>query len=211
MKKILIFVGLCSTFLLSTCRKDVYVPDLCFSDDVLPIFVSNCAMSGCHNSIDKKEGYDLSNYEGIMKGIKPGHPLKSEIYETIKGSEPEMPQNPYPKLSAKDVNTIKLWIQMGALNSSDCSACDTSSYTYSGRINGIMQTWCVGCHSPTSSGGGFDLSNYTGVVNSIANNKLLGSINHQSGFFAMPQGAGKLSQCDIDAITKWVNAGYPNN
>jgi mono/diheme cytochrome c family protein len=49
------------------------------------------------------------------------------------------------------------------------------------------------------------------VVNSIANNKLLGSIKHLQGFSQMPKNGGQISQCEIDAIEKWVNAGYPNN
>jgi hypothetical protein len=47
-----------------------------------------------------------------MKGIKAKHPLRSEIYNTIKGRNPSMPENPYPKLSSSDVNMIKLWINM---------------------------------------------------------------------------------------------------
>lgn len=59
---------------LSTCTYDIYNPDICFQENILPIFVSNCAMTGCHNSIDKAEEYDFSNYEGIMKGVEPKHP-----------------------------------------------------------------------------------------------------------------------------------------
>jgi hypothetical protein len=49
------------------------------------------------------------------------------------------------------------------------------------------------------------------VVSSIANNKLLGSLKHLSGFSAMPKNASQLSLCDITAIEKWIAAGYPNN
>lgn len=125
--------------LFSTCAKDVYTPDACFSEDVLPIFVSNCTMAGCHNATDKEEGYDLTNYAGIMQGIKPNHPMQSEIYLTIRGSNPSMPQSPYGKLSRKDFNTIKTWIVNGAPNSSNCRSCDTVNFTYSGRISNIMQ------------------------------------------------------------------------
>ncbi len=100
---------------------------------------------------------------------------------------------------------------MGAKNSSNCTDCDTTNYTYSGRINPIIQTWCKGCHSATSPGGGINLSSYAGVVSSIPNNQLLGSIKHISTFSAMPKGTTQLSQCDIDAVEKWINAGFPNN
>lgn len=205
------FLLIISFFLLTTCTKDQAGPDGCFQEDVFPIFVSNCTMSGCHNSKDKKAGYDLSNYEGIMKGIKSKHPLNSEIYNTIRGNNPSMPEKPYAKLSSKDVNMIKLWINMGARNSSNCKNCDTINFTYTGRVKGIMQIWCVGCHNSANSGGGFDLSSYSGVVSSLANNKLLGSVKHLPGFSAMPQSGGQISSCDISAIEKWIANGYPNN
>lgn len=196
---------------LSTCTRDFYTPDACFREDVLPIFVSNCSMSGCHNPTDREEGYDLTTYEGIMKGIKPNHPLQSEIFTTIKGSHPSMPPSPYPKLGRENLNTIKMWIEIGAPNSSNCRTCDTVNFTYSGRISGLFQTWCVGCHNSGNAGGGFDLSSYNGVINAIPNNKLLGSIKHLAGFSSMPKNSGQIPQCEIDAVENWINAGYPNN
>ncbi len=206
-----IAILLSSLLLLTTCTKDQAGPDGCFQEDVLPIFVSNCAMSGCHNSKDKKGDYDLSNYEGIMTGVVPKHPLRSEVYNVIRGKNPSMPANPYPNLSSRDVNMIKLWINMGARNTSNCRACDTNNVTYSGRIKSIMQTWCVGCHNTSNSSGGYDLTDYSSIVNGISNNKLLGSIKHLQGFSPMPQAGGQVSQCDISAIEKWILSGYPNN
>lgn len=209
MKKILSLILL--SILLTTCTKDIAGPDGCFQEDVLPIFVSNCTQAGCHNSKDKKEGYDLSNYEGIMRGIKPKHPLQSEIYKTIKGNNPSMPEQPYSKLSSKDVSMIKLWINMGAKNSSNCRTCDTTDYSYSGRIQKTLQTWCVGCHNASSAGGGYDLSDYAGVVNSISNNKLLGSLKHLPNYKPMPKNTNALQACEINAIEKWIAAGNLNN
>lgn len=100
---------------------------------------------------------------------------------------------------------------MGAPNSSNCSACDTTNVGYAGRVQPLMQTWCVGCHNASNSGGGYDLSDYAGVSNAVAGNKLLGSIKHLQGYSAMPQSGGQLSACDISAIEKWVNGGFPNN
>ncbi len=209
MKKyvILIFVSL----LLSTCTYDIYSPNACFNEDVLPIFISNCTYSGCHNAKDKESGYNLTNYDGIMKGISPKHPLQSELYNVIRGSNPSMPPSPYSKLSDKDLNTIKDWIKMGARNTSNCKICDTTSFTYNSRVKIVLQSWCVGCHSSGNAGGGYDLSDYNGVVAAITNNRFLGSIKHQSGFSAMPKNSNQLSQCDLTAIEKWVASGYPNN
>ena len=196
-------------FLFSTCASDVYSPDVCFQENVLPIFVSNCSMKGCHNSVDKKEGFDLTSYEGIMKGISPNHPLQSEVYNVIRGRNPSMPID--KKLNQKDISYIKIWIKMGAKNTSNCSNCDSTEYSYSGRIKPIITNWCVGCHSGSGGGGGYDFSTYDGIATSIVNNKLLGALNHLPGFFFMPQNTNKLTDCDLSAFTKWVNSGYPNN
>jgi hypothetical protein len=202
---------LVSLAILTTCTKDIYSPNVCFAEDVLPIFISNCTMSGCHNQTNHSDGYDLTTYEGIMKGIKAKHPLTSEIYLTIRGNNPSMPQSPYPKLSIIDVNTIKTWIRAGAQNTSNCIGCDTTNYSYSGRVKPLLDTWCAGCHSSSNSGGGIDVSSYGGVVNSISGNKLMGSLNHTNGYSAMPQNGSKLQQCEIDAVQKWINFGFPNN
>lgn len=100
---------------------------------------------------------------------------------------------------------------MGAQNTSNCGGtCDTSSYTYSGRISGIINTWCTGCHSASNKGGGYDLTSYSGVAATAINNRLIGCLKQSTGFSPMPKN-NKLTDCDITAIVKWVNSGYPNN
>lgn len=211
-KKNVILYVVCLSFLLTTCAKDVYNPDVCFNKNVLPIFISNCTMSGCHNSTDHEAGYDLSNYDGIMQGVKTKYPLFSEVYNSIKGNKPSMPPRSYPKLKALDVTYIKIWIDMGADNSSNCGGgCDTSNFSYTGRINPIMQTWCVGCHNPSNAGSGISLSDYTGISSTKAISRMLGSLKHLQGYYAMPQSGNPLSSCDINIIEKWINNGYPNN
>ena len=194
---------------LSTCTSDVYNPDVCFQENILPIFVSKCGMPGCHNSVDLEHGYDLTNYEGIMKGVKPKHPLLSEVYKVISGNNPSMP--PGPKLDQKEITYIKIWIKMGAKNTSNCNSCDTSRHSYSGRIAPLMTTWCVGCHNSESAGGGYDLSDYNGVATAISTNRFSGAVNHLSGFIPMPQNTAKLNDCDVNAINSWIAEGYPNN
>ena len=48
-------------------------------------------------------------------------------------------------------------------------------------------------------------------LNSIANNNLLGSIEHSSGYNTMPQNGSQLSGCQISKIRSWINAGHPND
>jgi hypothetical protein len=207
MKKIISLVAL--SVCLGTCTYDVYNPDICFQEKILPIFVTKCGMTDCHSAADHRGGYNLTNYDGIMRGIKPGHPYQSEIYNQIRGNNPSMP--PDQPLSKQEVTYIKIWIKMGAKNSSGCSGCDTSAYTYSGRIRPLFDTWCTGCHNASSAGGGYDFSGYSGIVVAITNGHLLGSIKHSPGFIPMPQGGPQLNDCDISAVEKWINSGYPQN
>jgi hypothetical protein len=168
-------------------------------------------MSGCHNSSNHEAHYDLTNYDGIMKGIVAKHPYQSELYNAIRGSNPSMPPLNYPQLTKQELDYIKIWIKMGAKNSSNCSGCDTTNFSFSGRVKPLIDSWCVGCHNSGSAGGGYDLSSYSGIVASITTSRLLGSIQHQSGFSPMPKNTNALSPCDVSAIEKWVNSGYPNN
>ncbi len=69
---------------------------ICFETEILPIFVSNCTGSGCHNEIDREEDYDLTNYDGIMKGITPFDANGSEHIKSILDSDPDDVMPPPP-------------------------------------------------------------------------------------------------------------------
>jgi cytochrome c5 len=94
--------------------------------------------------------------------------------------------------------------------------CDSTGVTYAGYVKSVMDASCAtsGCHSASSRSAGYDLSTYDGVKGAATRSKqstsmLLGVINHQSGFTAMPQNGAKLSECSIEKITAWVNNGEP--
>ena len=90
--------------------------------------------------------------------------------------------------------------------------CDTSSVNYSTTVTGILNNCgCVGCHSGSAPSGNISLQNFTGVKTTAQNGKLLGSINHGSGFSPMPKGGGKMSACEISKIKAWIDAGAVNN
>jgi hypothetical protein len=208
----ILIAAICIIPVLNNCRSDKYVPGICFKRNILPIFVSKCSTSGCHDPISKQADYELYSYNGIIKGISPGHPLFSEIYGQIKGKNPSMPPQGHEPLTAQEVSYIKSWIQFGAKDEENCSVqCDVNAFEYKANVKPIIDSWCKGCHSSSNAGGGYDLSTYNGLVASITKNKLIGAINQQSGFSAMPKYTGKLSDCEIQVITQWVAAGHPNN
>lgn len=183
---------------------------VCFEAEVLPIFQSSCAKSGCHDPSSHTEGYVLNSYKNIMKqGIVAGKPNNSKLFEVIVNGE--MPPAGEPALSADQIAAIKQWIIEGAKNTTNCSGCDTSVYTYSGAVQLIMQNNCVACHSSSLKNGGVDLSTYAGVKAAALNGTLMGSVTHAGGFSPMPQGGSMLSDCNITQIQKWIDNGTPNN
>lgn len=192
---------------------------ICFERDILPIFRSNCAKSGCHDAASHEEGYILDNYSNIMNtgeddGIVPGNANGSEIYESITENDIDkiMPEYPNPPLSAAQIALIKRWINEGAQNGTNCVVlCDTNNFTYNAGIMPIMQQNCVGCHSSSVPSGGVILSTHSGVATVSQNGRLLGAIKHLSGFSPMPQGGAQLSACKIRQVEKWVQAGAPDN
>ncbi len=201
-----------------SCTRE-YIEDLrgvCFERDVLPIFQSNCTQSGCHNSLDKEEGYDLTSYNNIVShGIEPGDYRASKIYQVLVSSfgEEAMPAAPYDRLSDEQISTIALWIDEGAKNTAcnDSTACNTTNVTFSAAVRPMLETYCNGCHGGSSPLGNVDYNTYNGVKATVTNGKLLGSIKHNFGFSPMPQNASQLSACNISIIEAWINAGAPNN
>lgn len=188
---------------------------ICFEEQILPLFQTNCAKSGCHNVSSHKEDYVLDSYDHIVaKGIVAGNHSSSKLYQvlTSNGGEDVMPPWPDKPLSPQQINLIAQWIDEGAQNTTNCSnQCDTSLFTYSGEVRPIIDLHCVGCHNNTTQNGGLNLSTYTGVQTVALNGKLSGTINFQTGYPQMPPGGQKLSDCNITQIMKWIKAGAPNN
>lgn len=187
-----------------------------FETDVLPILISNCAITTCHDASSRQEGIDLTSYQAVLNSgvIKVNDPADSDLYEAITDTDPDkvMPPPPRTKLNADQAALILKWIQQGAQNlSCDAGGCDTTNITYSATVAPLLQAQCTGCHSGTSPSGGISLSTHAGVAAMANNGKLYGAIAHQPGFSAMPQGGNQLPDCQIKQIQLWIDAGAPNN
>lgn len=87
--------------------------------------------------------------------------------------------------------------------------CDTLNITYTNTIKAVLDANCVSCHSASNPSGGVTLDSYQTVSVVAANGKLYGSISHQSGYTAMPQGGNMLSDCNLSKFSAWINDGYP--
>ena len=87
----------------------------------------------------------------------------------------------------------------------------TGTISYTAKVVPILQTNCYGCHSGATPSGGQAMGNYTADKTMALNGKLMGTINHSTGFSPMPKGGSKLNACNIAVVQKWVTAGAPNN
>jgi len=184
---------------------------ICFTNDILPIFVSNCTLSGCHNGISHVEGYNFSVYSSLMKGVVAGNANSSIVYTTLfSNSDNPMPPSPHSPLTALQKTAIKNWINQGAKNSSCTSNCDTNTFDFAGPINSIIQNSCVGCHSGSSPSFNLKLETYSDIKTVADNGLLLQVINQLNSKPLMPPGSA-LIDCKKTQLKKWVTAGSPNN
>lgn len=89
-------------------------------------------------------------------------------------------------------------------------SCTGVTPTYTTDIKPIYDSYCAtsGCHSSSSGAAGIKLNSY---ANSIAasDSRILGSVQHSSGYNAMPQGSAKLSDTQIQKIYCWIQNGKP--
>lgn len=188
-----------------------YDGTVCFESSVLPIFISSCAKTGCHDAATRREGYNLSSYTTIVsRGITPGNANSSKLYRVLFATGEDM-MPPDAPLTKAQKDSIALWINQGAKNTTNCNcSCDATRFTYAAVIQPLLSANCVGCHKSGSLGGNIDLSTYATVKVQAANGKLLGSVQHASGYSPMPKG-GKLSDCQIAQIKSWIDAGALDN
>lgn len=186
-----------------------------FQNEILPLIISSCATTDCHDKLTEEQEILLVDYASIIEygEIKPGDPDESELYEKITEDDPEdrMPPPPNSTLTAEQIGKIRTWIQQGARNNQCDEDCDTTSVTFSGKVWPLIENSCFGCHSGPSPSGNVALADYTSIAEAANSGKLYGAISHSEGFTPMPKSAPKLSDCKIEQVKIWIEDGTPNN
>jgi uncharacterized membrane protein len=182
---------------------------VCFNTEVLPLYVSYCGSSGCHNDASRQKGVILTSYSRITNGIRSKNPSSSDYY-TIIGDE--MPPRGRPQLSNEQKNVILKWINQGALNTNCVNSCDTTKFAYSDPVVTLLTNNCNGCHGTKPGSGNVYLGDFASAKAYISSNKtaFLNAINHTSTVVSkrMPPG-NKLQDCQIGQFTRWVEKGFP--
>jgi hypothetical protein len=113
---LLLLIVLTTTSWFTSCTHTADIsdfPEVCFTRDVLPVFLNSCALASCHDGTGESDLL-LSNYNEILKSVNPGIPDDSDIYKSItaKGGEKLMP--PGQPLSTDNRVLIRFWIEQGA-------------------------------------------------------------------------------------------------
>lgn len=86
----------------------------------------------------------------------------------------------------------------------NCPQADTATITYSSYVARVMQQHCTSCHGGPSPSKGISLETYEQVRQANASGKWYRSMENGS----MPP-SGKLDDCTLAKLKKWVDSGYP--
>ena len=101
---------------ITSCTHDAKIndlPEVCFARDVLPIFQTSCAISGCHDG-GGHEAMALNSYATISRTVTPGKPDGSQAYSAITSTWGENKMPPQQPLSLENRTIIRVWIEQGA-------------------------------------------------------------------------------------------------
>jgi hypothetical protein len=200
--------------------------EVCFDAEVLPIFQTGCAVSGCHDAT-AADGYRLDSYASIMKGIQPFDAFASTIYRPIISTgEDRMP--PEVPLTLEERMLIRVWIDQGAARTvcGDSVPTDTTGgnpwsnphVCFERDILPVMQSSCgiTGCHDPFTMVEEYNFTTYAGILEGLNpgnpnSSKIYESITEDEPSDIMPPPPyDPLTQAQIDSIYNWILAGAPN-
>lgn len=187
-----------------------------FQNEILPLLMSSCGVTGCHDPGTAEDGIILTDYASIMQtaDVRPGDPEGSDLYEVLTETDPDkrMPPPPRQPLNAAQIAKIEKWILQGAQNNTcESTTCDTLNVTFSGQIFPVIQNTCLGCHSGSNPSGDLLLTNHSQIAAAAASGRLMGSIKHENGYSPMPQNGAQLNECVISQFEKWIANGTPDN
>lgn len=89
--------------------------------------------------------------------------------------------------------------------------CTGVTSTYTNNVKPILDAKCAtsGCHNDVSKAKGIDLSNYGQVKSHGSHGSFMGSMEHRSGYEAMPKGGSKLSDAELKLIGCWIENNMP--
>ncbi len=176
---------------------------ICFETQILPIFLTSCALPDCHDSPGEESQYVFTDYNNILEAVTPGEPMKSSAYTSLISAGEEGIMPPDQPLSKQNRTLIRVWIEQGALNENCGLTCDTVSVmTFTDHVWPIIELNCVSCHSGSNPQGGLLLNDYCKVAIHANNGHLAGVL--RDGYFPLMPPSAPLPECQIRQVELWV-------
>ena len=75
-------------------------------------------------------------------------------------------------------------------------------------VKTILESSCLGCHSPNQNAYIVDLTNYQLIKNYLdGKNTMIDRLNSDDEFYRMPP-SGNMSDADKQKLIDWINDGY---
>lgn len=187
-----------------------------FNNQILPILISNCTQSGCHNDQDREEGVVLTSYQSLVSTVENATLNNWDENDLLKvlievDLDKRMPYGK-PPLPQAQIDLIGRWVAQGAKNNAcneNTGSCNTANTTFSSFVQPLIQSRCQGCHSGSSPQGGLSLASYTDIKTVADNGKLYTVVTRSSNW--MPKGGQKLDDCTTSKLKAWIDAGALNN
>jgi len=214
--------------LLPACQHDTVnpyaIPEVCFEEQVLPVFMSSCGTTGCHSASDNHE-YVFTDYTNIMKAIRAEKPDRSPAYIAITASHGEGMMPPSEPLSQVNRMLIRAWIEQGALNTTCQQTTDTTGTTdttsyynafacFERDVLPVLRSSCAmtSCHDAATHKDGYVFETYASTMKAVVAGSPLSSklyeVITESGEDRMPPSPySSLSSAQIDTIYNWIARG----
>jgi len=125
---LMILLNSCSDGIISECPDDTSQEVKSnFSSIQQDVFSKSCALSGCHTGAFPAAGLNLTSgsaYPNIVNKeafggvfyVKPGNSAESYLFDRINSTSAATVMPPTGRLPQNVIDSIKLWIDSGALN-----------------------------------------------------------------------------------------------
>lgn len=199
------------------------VAEVCFERDVLPVFLNNCAISGCHDGSGESR-YNLNEYVSISHSVEPFRPYSSATYKAITSTWGENKMPPGQPLSLDNRTIIRLWIEQGARLTicQDTPAGTTPEYVnplacFSRDVLPVLTSKCgiALCHDQITHKEGYVFTSYSTTMRAVSpgnpGNSKLYEVIRGSEEKMPPAGKTQLTTAEIDSIAAWISYGALNS
>ncbi|MFN9263615.1 MAG: PSD1 and planctomycete cytochrome C domain-containing protein [Acidobacteriota bacterium] len=135
-----------------------------FASDVLPILRAKCI--GCHGDKAAQAGLTLTSRDALLRGghsgaaVLPGKPNDSLLLSMV--STGRMPVAG-PKLTPAEVDTLRQWIEQGALNAGESPGAARPPVAQR-DVETILSAKCWVCHGRREQSAGLDLRTHASLL-----------------------------------------------